>query len=75
MSCRAGSGEGTLLTTIVPHDPIYVYFEADEAAVISAIRRYFEGGQPGRGDPRSRPVRNATVGREEFPSQGRDRFR
>ena len=53
---QGGSGEGTLLTTIVPHDPIYVYFEADEAAVISAIRRYFEGGQPGRGDPGSRPV-------------------
>ena len=72
---QAGSGEGTLLTTIVPHDPIYVYFEADEAAVISAIRRYFEGGQPGRGDPGSRPVRDATLGREEFPSQGRDRLR
>ena len=47
---QGGSGEGTLLTTVVPHDPIYVYFEADEAAVISAIRRYFEGTQPGRGD-------------------------
>ena len=71
---QGGSGEGTLLTTIVPHDPIYVYFEADEAAVISAIRRYFEGGQPGRGDPGSRPIEMQLADEKNFPHKGEDRF-
>jgi membrane fusion protein, multidrug efflux system len=67
---QGGSGEGTLLTTVVPHDPIYVYFEADEAAVISAIRRYFEGTQPGRGDRASRPVEMQLSDEKNFPHKG-----
>ena len=67
---QGGSGEGTLLTTIVPHDPIYVYFEADEAAVISAIRRYFEGTQPGRGERASRPVEMQLSDEKNFPHKG-----
>jgi RND family efflux transporter MFP subunit len=67
---QAGGGQGTLLTTIVPHDPIYVYFEADEAAVISAIRRYFEGSQPGRGDPGARPIEMQLSDEKNFPHKG-----
>ena len=67
---QGGSGEGTLLTTVVPHDPIYVYFEADEAAVISAIRRYFEGTQPGRGERASRPVEMQLSDEKNFPHKG-----
>jgi RND family efflux transporter MFP subunit len=67
---QGGSGEGTLLTTIVPHNPIYVYFEADEAAVISAIRRYFAGTQPGRGDRASRPVEMQLADEKNFPHKG-----
>jgi RND family efflux transporter MFP subunit len=67
---QGGSGEGTLLTTVVPHDPIYVYFEADEAAVISAIRRYFEGTQPGRADRASRPVEMQLSDEKNFPHKG-----
>jgi RND family efflux transporter MFP subunit len=67
---QGGSGEGTLLTTVVPHNPIYVYFEADEAAVISAIRRYFEGTQPGRGERASRPVEMQLADEKNFPHKG-----
>ena len=67
---QGGSGEGTLLTTIVPHNPIYVYFEADEAAVISAIRRYFAGTQPGRGDRASRPIEMQLADEKNFPHKG-----
>jgi RND family efflux transporter MFP subunit len=67
---QGGSGEGTLLTTVVPHNPIYVYFEADEAAVISAIRRYFEGTQPGRGERASRPVEMQLSDEKNFPHKG-----
>lgn len=67
---QGGSGEGTLLTTVVPHDPIYVYFEADEAAVISAIRRYFQGTQPGRGERASRPVEMQLSDEKNFPHKG-----
>jgi membrane fusion protein, multidrug efflux system len=71
---QGGSGEGTLLTTVVPHNPIYVYFEADEAAVISAIRRYFEGTQPGRGDRASRPVEMQLADEKNFPHKGQIDF-
>ena len=71
---QGGSGEGTLLTTVVPHDPIYVYFEADEAAVISAIRRYFEGTQPGRGERASRPVEMQLSDEKNFPHKGEINF-
>jgi RND family efflux transporter MFP subunit len=67
---QGGSGEGTLLTTVVPHNPIYVYFEADEAAVIRAIRRFFEGTQPGRGDRASRPIEMQLADEKDFPHKG-----
>jgi RND family efflux transporter MFP subunit len=67
---QGGSGEGTLLTTVVLHNPIYVYFEADEAAVIRAIRRFFEGTQPGRGDRASRPIEMQLADEKDFPHKG-----
>ncbi len=39
-----GSGENTLLTTIVSDDPVYAYFTIDEREVLSFIRR--QGGRP-----------------------------
>ena len=67
---QGGSVEGTLLTTIVPHDPIYVYFEADEASVIRAIRRFFQGRAPGRGGPGARPVEMQLADEKNFPHKG-----
>lgn len=38
----------TLLTTIVPHDPIYCNFEVDERRVLEFTRMFFEGKSGGR---------------------------
>src|SRR3982075_1251072 len=40
------SGGGTLLTSIVSLDPIYVYFDMDEATYLKNNRLYFEGKRP-----------------------------
>src|ERR1700716_982887 len=40
------AGGGTLLTSIVSLDPIYVYFDMDEATYLKNNRLYFEGKRP-----------------------------
>src|SRR6202171_6214795 len=40
------TGGGTLLTSIVSLDPIYVYFDMDEATYLKNNRLYFEGKRP-----------------------------
>lgn len=40
------SGNATLLTSIVSLDPIYVYFDMDEATYLKYNRLYFEGKRP-----------------------------
>jgi membrane fusion protein, multidrug efflux system len=40
------NGGGTLLTSIVSLDPIYVYFDMDEATYLKYNRLYFEGKRP-----------------------------
>jgi RND family efflux transporter MFP subunit len=40
------NGASTLLTTIVSLDPIYVYFDMDEATYLKNNRLYFEGKRP-----------------------------
>ena len=65
-----GSGEATLLTTVVSLDPVYAYFDADEQIFL----KYSTGRG---GDPRSRkasseiPIRMALSNEEGFPRQGR----
>ena len=39
-------GGGTLLTSIVSLDPIYIYFDMDEATYLKNNRLYFEGKRP-----------------------------
>jgi multidrug efflux system membrane fusion protein len=41
-----GGGAATLLTSIVSLDPIYVYFDMDEATYLKNNRLYFEGKRP-----------------------------
>src|SRR6202045_2955130 len=41
------NGGGTLLTSIVSLDPIYVYFDLDEATYLKYNRLFFEGRRPG----------------------------
>ena len=40
------SGGATLLTSIVSLDPIYIYFDMDEATYLKYNRLYFEGKRP-----------------------------
>jgi RND family efflux transporter MFP subunit len=40
------NGGSTLLTTIVSMDPIYIYFDMDEATYLKNNRLYFEGRRP-----------------------------
>ena len=40
------NGASTLLTTIVSMDPIYIYFDMDEATYLKNNKLYFEGRRP-----------------------------
>lgn len=64
-----GNNGGTLLTTIVSTDPIYVYFEGDEQAYL----RYNQLARAGQ-RPSSRnfanPVRVGLANEEGFPHEG-----
>jgi len=44
------NGSSTLLTTIVSLDPIYIYFDMDEATYLKNNRLYFEGKRPSSRD-------------------------
>jgi membrane fusion protein, multidrug efflux system len=43
---QGSDGGGTLLTSIVSLDPIYIYFDMDEATYLRNNRLYFEGKRP-----------------------------
>jgi membrane fusion protein, multidrug efflux system len=59
-------GNATLLTSIVSLDPIYIYFDMDEATYLKNNRLYFEGKRPSsRENPN--PVQVALTG-ETRPS-------
>src|SRR3954447_1318042 len=63
---QGSEGGSTLLTSIVSLDPIYVYFDMDEATYIKNNRLYFEGKRPSsRENPN--PVQVALTG-ETKPS-------
>jgi membrane fusion protein, multidrug efflux system len=44
------NGASTLLTTIVSMDPIYIYFDVDEATYLRNSRLWFEGRRPSSRD-------------------------
>lgn len=65
-----GSGsQGTLLTTVVSLDPIYVYFEADERAYLKYQRLAQTGERPSSRDVRN-PVQIGLADEEGFPHEG-----
>ena len=43
---QGSDGGATLLTSIVSLDPIYIYFDMDEATYLKNNRLYFEGKRP-----------------------------
>jgi membrane fusion protein, multidrug efflux system len=60
------NGASTLLTSIVSLDPIYVYFDMDEATYVRNSRLWFEGKRPSSRDT-ANPVQVTLVG-ETKPS-------
>jgi RND family efflux transporter MFP subunit len=74
---NAGGGE-TLLTTIVSVDPMYVYFDVDERALLryrEHFRRGMDGGKKESGpEPSVKelkiPVQVALEGEENYPHKG-----
>ncbi|MEM7600043.1 MAG: efflux RND transporter periplasmic adaptor subunit [Verrucomicrobiota bacterium] len=65
-----GGGIGaTMLTTIVPHDPIHCVFEVDERTILEFTRMYFDNLAPGRsGEPLEAEV--AVSDSEEYEFSG-----
>jgi RND family efflux transporter MFP subunit len=67
---NGGSGtNGTLLTTIVSLDPLYVYFEADERAYLKYVKLAQEGKRPSSRDSRN-PVQVGFADEQGFPHIG-----
>ncbi|MEM6899778.1 MAG: efflux RND transporter periplasmic adaptor subunit [Pseudomonadota bacterium] len=64
------TGDITTLTTIVPHDPIYAYYEIDERSFLAGVRRYFDGESPGRGSDIRIPAYLGLDDEEGFPHEG-----
>jgi RND family efflux transporter MFP subunit len=60
------TGTSTLLTSIVSLDPIYIYFDVDEATYLKNNRLWFEGKRPSSRDT-ANPVQVTLVG-ETKPS-------
>jgi RND family efflux transporter MFP subunit len=60
------TGTSTLLTTIVSVDPIYIYFDVDEATYLKNNRLWFEGKRPSSRDT-ANPVQ-VTLSGETKPS-------
>jgi multidrug efflux system membrane fusion protein len=63
-----GSGEATLLTTVVSLDPVYAYFDADEQIFLK-----YSGatGPRSRRHPTELPIRMALANEDGFPRAGR----
>jgi RND family efflux transporter MFP subunit len=64
-----GNNGGTLLTTVVSVDPIYVYFEGDENAYLRYNQLAREGERPSSRDTKN-PVRIGLSNEQGFPHEG-----
>jgi RND family efflux transporter MFP subunit len=60
----------TELTTIMPHKPIYAYYEIDERSFLRTVRRYFDGEGAGRGSGIKIPAWLGLDDEEGFPREG-----
>jgi membrane fusion protein, multidrug efflux system len=67
------NGSSTLLTSIVTLDPIYVYFDMDEATFIKYSRLWFEGRRPSSRDT-ANPVQVTLAGETKPSHQGTINF-
>jgi membrane fusion protein, multidrug efflux system len=67
------TGTSTLLTTIVSLDPIYVYFDLDEATYLKNNKLWFAGKRPSSRDTPN-PVQVALTGETKPSHEGRMDF-
>jgi RND family efflux transporter MFP subunit len=68
-----GSGESTLLTTIVPFNPLYAVFDADERSVLKYTRLDLSGQRRSSREAPN-PVRIALADEKEFSHEGTMNF-
>ncbi len=70
---QGSEGSSTLLTSIVSLDPIYIYFDMDEATYLKNNRLYFEGKRPSsRENPN--PVQVSLTGEAKPSHEGTMNF-
>jgi membrane fusion protein, multidrug efflux system len=67
------NGASTLLTSIVSLDPIYIYFDVDEATYLKNNKLWFEGKRPSSRDTPN-PVEVALTGETKPSHEGRMDF-
>jgi RND family efflux transporter MFP subunit len=70
---QGSEGTSTLLTSIVSLDPIYVYFDMDEATYVRNNRLWFEGKRPSSRD-NPNPVQITLVGETKPSHHGKMDF-
>jgi multidrug efflux system membrane fusion protein len=70
---QGSDGGSTLLTSIVSLDPIYVYFDMDEATYVRNSRLWFEGRRPSSRD-NPNPVQITLVGETKPSHDGKMDF-
>ncbi len=70
---QPGAGESMVLTTVVTVDPIYVYFNIDEHALLMYVDRKWQSGEaahPSRIKDQKIPVETGLAKEEGFPHAG-----
>ena len=70
---QGSEGNATLLTSIVTLDPIYIYFDVDEATYLKNNRLWFEGRRPSSRDTPN-PVQVTLTGETKPLLEGRMDF-
>ena len=70
---QGSEGGSTLLTSIVSLDPIYIYFDVDEATYQRNSRLWFEGKRPSSRDT-ANPVQVTLTGETKPSHEGKMNF-
>src|SRR5437764_11280018 len=70
---QGGEGGATLLTSIVSLDPIYIYFDVDEATYLKNNKLWFEGKRPSSRDT-ANPVQVTLTGETKPSHDGKMDF-
>jgi RND family efflux transporter MFP subunit len=70
---QGSEGSATLLTSIVSRDPIYIYFDVDEATYLKNNKLWFEGKRPSSRDT-ANPVQVTLTGETKPSHEGKMDF-